>query len=270
MEKRLSLRSPAEPDDASEPPQDGAGLAMSEAVTAPLAATPRPPSRFDGPLDTRWKRIDAWLNMLFVDHGFFRLAHLNLHRVGARAWRSAQPAPHQIARFKRLGVKTVVSLRGGRHFGSYPLEREACARHGLAFEEITLRSREAPRKETLEEVIALLERIEYPALFHCKAGADRAGLMSALYLLLQEEAPLEVAQAQLGLKFGHVRQGPTGVLDAFLEAYAAADARKRARKGRGMPFKRWIDRRYRRGRVNREFQASRWGRMITDRLLRRE
>src|SRR5687767_12266805 len=31
------------------------------------------------------------LDMLFIDHGIFRVVYLNRHRLGARAWRSAQP-----------------------------------------------------------------------------------------------------------------------------------------------------------------------------------
>ena len=37
------------------------------------------------------------------------------HRIGTGlVWRSAQPTPHQLAWFKRQGVRTVISLRGGR------------------------------------------------------------------------------------------------------------------------------------------------------------
>ncbi len=208
--------------------------------------------------------------MFFVDHGFFRYLYLNLHPIGAEAWRSAQPAPHHIARVARLGVKTVVSLRGGKRFGSYPLEREACARHGVAFEEITLRSRSAPKLETIEEAAALLDRIAYPALFHCKAGADRAGLMSALYLLLRENRPIAEAQAQLGLRFGHVKQGPTGILDAFLDAYAEADARARAETGAGLAFLDWARAQYDRPALQAAFRDAQWARWLTDRLLRRE
>ena len=43
--------------------------------------------------------------------------------------------------------------------------------------------------------------------------------MSALYLLLVEKQPVETAMQQLSLRYGHVRQAKTGVLDKFLETY---------------------------------------------------
>ena len=52
--------------------------------------------------------------MLFVDHGIFRLVYPNSHRLSDKAWRSAQPAPHQIRRFAKAGIRTIVNLRGER------------------------------------------------------------------------------------------------------------------------------------------------------------
>lgn len=214
-------------------------------------------------------RRRAWLNMFFADHGFFRYVYLNLHRVGAQGYRAAQPAPHHFRRFTRLGIRTVVNLRGGREFGSYPLEIEACAREGLAYEEVRLRSRDAPTIETLEAVAALFERIAYPAVFHCKSGADRSGLMAALYLLIVEGATPDVAKRALSLRYGHFRIGPTGVLDAFIEAYAADEAAARAR-GEALDFMTWARRDYDRDAVKASFKAREWGAFITDRVLGRE
>ena len=70
----------------------------------------------------------------------------------------------------------------------------------------------------------LFESIEYPALMHCKSGADRAGLMSVLYKLLREKVPFEQAVEQLSLKYLHVKHGKTGMLDAFFQAYADYNA----------------------------------------------
>ena len=80
-------------------------------------------ARWDRPIEGRGQRLRAWANMLLVDHGIFRLAYLNAHRVTPRLWRSAQPAPGQIAAFARKGVKTIVNLRGGREHGSWPLQK---------------------------------------------------------------------------------------------------------------------------------------------------
>ena len=214
-------------------------------------------------------RIKAWASMFFVDHGFFRYGYLNLHKVGAKAYRAAQPAPHHFRRFARLGVRTVVNLRGGREFGSYPLEIEACARHAFAYEELRLRSRDAPALEVLEDVAALLDRVEYPILFHCKSGADRSGLMGALYLMLVEGASPTEAKKQLSAFYGHIRQSKTGVLDAFVEAFETAEAEARGR-GETLTLLDWARSAYDAKALKQQFRASGWASFISDRLLRRE
>jgi hypothetical protein len=53
----------------------------------------------------------CYIDMLFLDHGVFRLLYANQHRLGQRAWRSGQPAPHQIGALARQGLRTIVNLR---------------------------------------------------------------------------------------------------------------------------------------------------------------
>ncbi len=216
-----------------------------------------------GPIETPWRRIHAWLNMLFVDHGIFRLFYLNKHRVGAEAWRSAQPLPHQIARAARDGVRTVVTLRGGVIFGSFPLEREACAAHDMNFDRFVLRSRDLPKPEELDELEELIARVERPVLFHCKSGADRAGFMAALWLILAEGRSVEEARGQLALRYGHFSSGPTGVLDLFFARAAEAERR-------GVPFREWVRTEYDREALRKAHHSSGFGRFLTDGLLGRE
>ena len=48
-------------------------------------------------------------------------------------------------------------------------------------------------------------------------------LTITLYLILMEGRPVEEAMRQLTWRFGHIRAGKTGVLDAFFEAYLEAN-----------------------------------------------
>ena len=203
-------------------------------------------------------------DMLLVDHGVFRLFYLNRHRLGKRAWRSAQPAPHQIAKLKSLGIRTVVNLRGPRSCGSYWLEQQACERHGLKLVDYQVRSRAAPSKAELFGARDLFERVEYPILMHCKSGADRVGLMSTLYLIVHEGVPVADAKAQLALKFGHIRQSDTGILDYFFERYLADNAVQ------SIPFFTWVETVYDPDEVKRTYQARGWANVLTNTVLRRE
>ena len=208
--------------------------------------------------------VASYADLMLFDHGVFRLLYLNKHKLSAKAWRSAQPAPHDIARLSRLGIKTIVNLRGERMSGSYWLEAAACKRYGLSFENCVVRSRAAPSKDELFAARALFERIEYPALIHCKSGADRAGLMSVLFMHLVEGQPMEKAVEQLSWKFGHIKQADTGVLDHFFACYLADNARE------PMAFFDWVETIYDPEKVLSTFRANGVASRIVKDILRRE
>jgi protein tyrosine phosphatase (PTP) superfamily phosphohydrolase (DUF442 family) len=206
----------------------------------------------------------SWADMLLIDHGIFRLIYLNKHALSDTAWRSAQPAPHHIAQAARSGVKTILNLRGERRCGSYWLERAACARHGVALVNFQVRSRAAPSKEELRGARDVLEQVEYPILMHCKSGSDRAGLMSVLYKHLKQGVPIAEAKRQLSLRFGHIRQSDTGILDAFFERYLADTA------NRPMAFFDWVEQVYDPCELKASYVASGWANRIVNGILRRE
>src|SRR5919107_3835773 len=131
--------------------------------------------RWSRPINGVADRLRAWAHMIFADHGAFRLVYLNHHQVSHKLWRCAQPAPQQIAAFAAAGVKTVVNLRGGRGHGAWPPEREACERHGIALVPFVVNSSEAPSREMILGAKEFFANLEYPAVAHCKSGADRAG-----------------------------------------------------------------------------------------------
>jgi protein tyrosine/serine phosphatase len=221
-------------------------------------------ARWDQPLRTRRDRMRAWASMILSDHGIFRLFYLNKHSVDGRLHRAAQPWPHQIARFAREGGKSVVYLRGGREHGSWPLEKEAAERHGLQLTEFLARSREAPSKETLLAAPAFFESLSYPALIHCKSGADRAGFVAALYVLVHLKGTADEALRQLHGRYGHFHWSKTGILDRFFERYRDEGEAK------GIPFLEWVERHYDPEALQRDFKPRFWSNLVVDRLLKRE
>ena len=206
----------------------------------------------------------TYADMLLVDHGIFRLAYLNRHALSPRAWRSAQPAPHDIRSFARQGIRTILNLRGPRDCGAYRLERRTCAAEGIALVDFGLGSRAAPSKASVHGAAELFDRIAYPVLMHCKSGADRAGLMSVLYLHLKEKLPMAEAVKQLSWRYGHFRDADTGILDAFFDSYLAFDAQTPT------PFLEWVDKHYDPDQLKRTFRPNGLGTLLVDSILRRE
>ena len=45
---------------------------------------------------------------------------------------------------------------------------------------------------------------EYPILMHCKAGADRAGAASAIWLMVMMDGDRATASQQLSPEYGHI------------------------------------------------------------------
>lgn len=220
--------------------------------------------RLPGPVRAALETPVAYADMLLVDHGIFRLAYLNAHRLGGAAIRSAQPSPFDLRRFADVGVRTVLNLRGPRDCGSYRLEQKACAAHGLALVDFPLGSRAAPSRDSIHAAARLFDGVAYPMLMHCKSGADRAGLMAVLYLHLKERVPMREAVRQLSWRFGHFRNADTGILDAFFDSYLAFDAKT------PIAFLDWVDTHYDPAVLKRDFRASGWVSLLVGGLLQRE
>jgi len=220
--------------------------------------------RLRGDADTPWRRLAAWTEVLFVDHGIFRLLFWNKRKVNDKLWRGAQPTTWQVRGLARQGVRTIVNLRGPRDCATYLFEKDAAEAAGIALVDFVMTSREPPPAKRLHELKDLFARIEYPALVHCKSGADRAGITAALFLLIHEGKTPEEAKRQLSLRYGHIRQGKTGVLDQFFDDYIAA------RDATGIDFWTWVDTVYDPKKMKQDFHAGLIGNLIVDRILGRE
>lgn len=225
----------------------------------------RAQKRWREPITTWPRRVGAWISLIFADHGFVRPVYWNSHEIRPGVWRGPQPSPVHIGRMARKGIRTLVNLRGATQFGSYALEHDAAKRHGMVVEDFIMQSRGAPRRDQIHGFDDLIRRIEYPAVFHCKSGADRSGLASALYLILMEGMPVEEAwQGQLSFRFGHIKASKAGLIDAFFARYVE-DTRETP-----MDFLTWVDTVYDKDQVERDFHASFWGNVLQERILGRE
>ncbi len=222
-----------------------------------------PSAPFD--LSTQRGRLKAYLDFLWTDHAWLRLGFQNAHWISPEMVRTNQPWPFQLKWWRDRGVKTVLNLRGEPHKSHHALEADACARLGLRMVDLVIQSREAPTREQVLAAKAAFETIEYPCLMHCKSGADRAGMMSVLYAHFRLGLPIREAAAQLSLRYGHFRQGHTGVLDYVFERYLAEG------EPQGLGFLDWVGRPdYDRRAVRADFRSQWWGTLLTEKLLRRE
>ena len=221
-------------------------------------------SIFKGDLNTARGRLLAWVDSLFVDHAVFRLAHSNFGTViPGKVYRCNHPTPMLLRRLtRRLGLTTVVNLRGATGTGSYHLAHEAAVRLGVAYHDLALESRGAPHRDRILRLLEIYRRTPGPILLHCKSGADRAGLAAGLCLLFEGRSATD-ALRQLSWRFGHIKQARTGILDAFFLRYQ--------RDGEGRePFLSWLDHHYDEAALRRDFHANGLASFINDWVLAHE
>ena len=214
--------------------------------------------RFDG------RPFAAWMNSLWVDHAVLRTVWRNFAVVVPGQWyRASHPLPWRICgRVRRIGLRTIVNLRGPRECGSDALSRAAAARLGVNHVYMPFESRGAPHRDRILRFHEIWRTVETPVLMHCKSGADRAGLASGLVLMFGGGTAAD-ALGQLSLRFGHVRRAPPGILDAFFLRYQAEA------EGR-LPFLDWVRDEYDEEALRRDFRAHGLASFINDQLLQRE
>ena len=216
-------------------------------------------------LSTPGGRLRTYLDYLWNDHAYLRLGFQNAHWISDELVRTNQPWPHQIAHWKRQGIKTIINLRGGFDASFHALEKDACERHGLAMVDFTITSREVPSRARVFGAKELFETVQYPALMHCKSGADRAGIMSVFYMHFRKGLSIREAMDQLSLRYLHMRAGKTGVLDYTFERYLAEGEPK------GQTFLEWVESpAYDPAAIKADFRAQWWGTLLTERIIRRE
>lgn len=167
-------------------------------------------------------RRRAWWDFQLMDHAFFRVWWTNFAELAPGAFRSNQPSPDRIRAYAAQGIKTMINLRGvGRH-SHYLFEQQACAESGITLISHRLyASQLAPRDELLA-LYQTFRTAEKPFVIHCKSGADRAGLASALYLMMICGTPVAQAKQQLSWRFLHFSNSTTGILDYMLDQYQLA------------------------------------------------
>jgi hypothetical protein len=167
--------------------------------------------------------VIAVLLVVVLGHLLYIWLGLNFHTVLPwKVYRSAQPSGAALERFVRhYQIRTIINLRGCCPTGEWYLrEAETTAKLGINQEDINMSASRLPSTNAIRRLVEVLDRSEYPLLFHCHQGADRTGLASVVIALLQTQETLSQALTKLGPATGHLPLGKTRNVDRFFEFYA--------------------------------------------------
>jgi len=181
-----------------------------------------------------WRAFAIMLSIVVVAGGLF-LTSLqffgNFHTViPGELYRSAQMTPAQLEAYAAgYGIKTVINLRGdGGTRKWYADEKAESSRLGIDHIDFPMSAKKALTREQTQQLADILRTAPKPILIHCKAGSDRTGFASALYLAAVKGIDVEDAEQQLSVRYGHISL-------PFVPAYAMDETYEDVEEWLGYP-----------------------------------
>lgn len=132
---------------------------------------------------------------------YFKL-YGNFHQVDKNFYRSAQLFSFNLPSYiQKHEIKSILNLRGGKGKDFYKDEIAISKEHNVTHYDYRISDRKVLSIQTMQEIVDLLEKAPKPILIHCKAGADRTSLVSALYLHAIKNDP--DASREISIFYGH-------------------------------------------------------------------
>lgn len=160
--------------------------------------------------------------------------------VGREIYRSNRPSPNELAHYQRkYGIKTLLSLNGDQNkvfregirtrksagrvqarFRGPPVNlKDKIQQLGINHVVLSMGSTRAPTDEQLVQAFEVLTNDAMkPILMHCHAGADRTGIIGAIYRMEYMGWDKEAAKAEMRSYMWSAFRG-TEIQGAYLDLY---------------------------------------------------
>jgi protein tyrosine/serine phosphatase len=146
----------------------------------------------------------------------------NFHTITpGEAYRSAQLDRDELQYYiKKYNIKSILSLRADNPNADwYREEIKTCKDNNIAYYSVGLLAEYEPSEREIRKIIEFFSSMPRPVLIHCKQGADRAGLVAAMWKVIVDKEPKSEARKQLSLIFFHFPIGRTASLDRFFKKW---------------------------------------------------
>lgn len=137
-------------------------------------------------------------------YAVYLVSEHNLHVVTpGQIYRSSRMSSEALSEVVQThGLKSVLTL-----IGTNRDEGDTLHRLGVEYFAFSLSDRQEVTDEQMENILAAIRRAPKPLLIHCKLGADRTGLVAALYHYGIEGQSAAVADGELTVGYGHMPAG---------------------------------------------------------------
>lgn len=104
---------------------------------------------------------------------------VRFEQVNDHLYRGGQPSADLFQSLKKLGIKTVIDLRDGKH--QYSAEKLLVESIGMQFISVPL-TMHAPTDDEIAKILGLIEtKSLWPVFLHCQGGRDRTSTVIACY-----------------------------------------------------------------------------------------
>lgn len=104
----------------------------------------------------------------------------NLHKITDTIYRSAQPESIGMKNLEKLGIRTVINLRNSHD------DKDEVKGTGLRRVDVPINTWDIDDEQVIRVMKELSRQENGPFLIHCQHGADRTGLMSAMYRIIYQ------------------------------------------------------------------------------------
>lgn len=99
----------------------------------------------------------------------------NFHKVSDDLYRGAQPSSAGMKELQRLGIRTIINLRG------WHSDRSVLEGASMRYEHIKMNAALPRDKDVIRFLQIVSKRENGPFFVHCQHGSDRTGTMCAVY-----------------------------------------------------------------------------------------
>ncbi len=124
----------------------------------------------------------------------------NFNQINENFYRGAQPTKEGVKELAKMGVKTIINLRG--ESGLTRTEESWTKDTGVKFINVSLSNWFEPKAAQVQKVLDLIDDPKnQPVFVYCKRGADRTGIIVAVYRITRENWTAKQANSE-AKKFG--------------------------------------------------------------------
>ncbi|HYF50187.1 MAG TPA: tyrosine-protein phosphatase [Planctomycetota bacterium] len=142
----------------------------------------------------------------------------NFAKVSDVLYRGEQPEREGFEALKKMGVKTIVNLR------SFNSDRSKLKGLGLQYAHIYCKAWNPEDEDVIKFLKIIQDKNNHPVFVHCQHGADRTGMMVAIYRMMEQGWSIEESRKEVE-NFGFHKIWKD--IQKYLQKFKAEDMKKK-------------------------------------------